>query len=63
LNPNRAKLNKTKPNQKKPSQTKNQAKIESNQKTESTGFCPKKSNRTETGWFEPVLVFLIKKFG
>jgi len=44
------------PNKKKPSQTKkNRAKLVW------IGFFPKKSNRIETGWFEPILVFLKKK--
>jgi len=55
-NPNRKK---TEPNQKNLSQNR-----ENRAKPVWTGFCPKKPNRTETGWFDPVSVFLKKnRFG
>jgi len=69
-NPNKKNKKKNRAKPKKPSQTrKNRAKTESNRaKTEPnqknrakpvlTSFCPKKQNRTETGLFEPVSVFL-----
>ena len=54
---------KTEPNPKKPE--KNRAKTEPNRKNRAkpvwTGFFSKKPNRTETGRFEPVSVFLKKK--
>ena len=69
-NPNKKKKKKNRAKPKKPSQTRknraktksNRAKTESNQKNRAkpvlTSFCPKKQNRTETGLFEPVSVFL-----
>jgi len=48
--PNRIQTEKTEPNRKKTSQT---------EKPSKAGFCPKKPNRTETGRFEPVLVFFL----
>jgi len=55
---NRAKPEKPSQNRKKPSQNR-----ENRAKPVWTGFFPKNPNRTETGRFDPVSVYLKKKFG
>ena len=52
---------KTEPNRKKPSQ--NRKNWENWAKPVWTSFCPKKPNQTETGRFDLVSVFFLKKFG
>jgi hypothetical protein len=51
---------KTEPNRKKLSQIKKPSQTKKLSQTGLNRFCPKQSNWTETGRFEPILVFLKK---
>jgi hypothetical protein len=57
--PEKTESNRKKPSQTKPKPSQTRKKPSQTEKPSQTGFCPK--NRTETGRFEPVLVFFYKK--